>query len=400
MPFARSATDRLIAGVAGGIAARLNVEAVVIRLAFVVLALAGGAGVILYLAAWLAGAEDDRTDERAPARGRSGSETKQVVAIAAVVTGLLLLLREAGLWYGDELMWSVGLAAFGSAILWTRSDEVGRARFTRFATRMPRSPADMLASRSKGRLAVGALLVVGGMVTVLVAHASLAALRTVAVAVGVTVVGLALILGPWAQELVFQLRAERRERIRSEERAEVAAHLHDSVLQTLAMIQRSSSPQEMTSLARRQERELRAWLWGRATTDASGSQMLSAALEEMAARVEGDHHVPVETVTVGDAPVDARLRALVDAAREATTNAARHAGAKVISVYAEVESQAITVYVRDEGRGFDPSALPEDRRGVTDSIVARMMRNGGTAEVRSAPGEGTEVHLTMPRAGT
>jgi signal transduction histidine kinase len=221
--------------------------------------------------------------------------------------------------------------------------------------------------------------------------------RSVAFAVLVTATGLGLILGPWMWRTLRQLSEERRERIRSEERAEVAAHLHDSVLQTLAMIQRARSPQEMTSLARGQERELRGWLYGRGRAGENGGGSLSAALEELSAKIERHHHLPVETVVVGDAPLDDRLRALVDAAGEAMTNAARHSGAASVSVYAEVGDDAVHLYVRDEGKGFDPALVPADRHGIRESIVGRMERGGGVATVTSEPAEGTEVHLRIPR---
>jgi signal transduction histidine kinase len=383
--------------VAGGIAERLEIDATVIRLSFVVLAFAGGVGVVLYLFGWLIGADPAPASADGPQpRAHRATGTRQVVAVALVVTGLLLLLRQVGLWPGDALMWSVGLAAFGSAILWTRSDDSGRARLARLASRL--SPVEAATGRSKGRLAIGILLVLAGMGILLAANTSWNAIRNVAVAVLVTVAGLGLILGPWMFELIRQLSDERRQRIRSEERAEVAAHLHDSVLQTLAMIQRSSSSQEMVGLARAQERELRAWLYGRAPTN--GTPMLSVAVDEMAARTERLHRVPVEAVVVGDAALDGRLRALVDAAGEATSNAARHADVASISVYVEVGPEGVSAYVRDEGRGFDPTDLPADRRGIAESIVGRMERHGGTATVTSERAQGTEVHLWVPRAGS
>lgn len=382
----------MVAGVAGGIAERLRMDPTIIRLAFGVLAFAGGFGIILYLLGWLLGSESPPTT-----RAGSGSATRQVVSAAIVVAGILLLLREAGLWLGDAVMWSVGLAAFGSAILWTRADDGGRARFAKLASRLPRTPAEAMTGRSRGRLVAGALLVVAGMVTFLAANTSFDALRNVTFAVVVTATGAVLILGPWMYELIRQLRTERRERIRSEERAEVAAHLHDSVLQTLAMIQRAPSAQEMATLARGQERELRSWLYGRSRTASNGSDMLSAAVDGMATRIERMHRVAVETVVVGDAPMDDALRAMVDAAGEATTNAAKHSGVMKVSVYVEVGADAISVYVRDEGAGFDAQSLPPGRHGISESIVGRMERNGGVANVKSRPAEGTEVHLAMPR---
>jgi signal transduction histidine kinase len=188
------------------------------------------------------------------------------------------------------------------------------------------------------------------------------------------------------------LAAERAERVRSQERAELAAHLHDSVLQTLALMQkRADDPREVAALARRQERELRAWLNGRRPDEAS----LAAALEAAAQEVEDDHGVPIDVVTVGDVPLGERSAALVAAAREALVNASKFAGPEPISLYAEVEGDRIEAFVRDRGPGFDPAAVPEDRRGVRESIVGRMERHGGRATVHAAPGQGTEVELVM-----
>jgi signal transduction histidine kinase len=395
----------VVAGVAGGIAERLAIDPTIVRLAFVVLSVAAGFGVIAYLILWLLVPDDADTALRPagaaadPAlesveRGRAAG-TRQLLAAASVVAGMLLLLREAGLWFGDAVAWSVGLAGFGAAFLWTTSGDGGRSRLARLASRFPRSPVEVVADRSRGRLLVGVVLVVAGMATLLAVNTSLTALWNVAFAVAVTASGLGLILGPWIVRLARQLSDERRERIRSEERAEVAAHLHDSVLQTLAMIQRASTVEEMATLARGQERELRAWLYGRAQLAANG-HTLRDAVEEMAASVERRHRVAVETVIVGDARLDDRLRAMVDALREGTTNAARHSGASLVRVYVEVGPDEVSAYVRDEGTGFDSSQLPPDRRGIAESITGRMERHGGAADVTSAAGEGTEVHLRVP----
>jgi signal transduction histidine kinase len=208
----------------------------------------------------------------------------------------------------------------------------------------------------------------------------------------------ALVLGPWIARLATQVSAERSERIRSEERAVVAAHLHDSVLQTLALIQRSSDVREMSTLARAQERELRVWLYG--PRSHSEDELLSSSLEQLAGLVEQRHHVKVEVVVVGDRPVDDRSRALLGAVGEAVHNAARHSEAASVSVYVECTPEGCSAYVTDEGRGFDPDRVPADRRGITDSIVGRMERHGGTATITSEPGEGTEVHLYLPENGT
>jgi signal transduction histidine kinase len=217
----------------------------------------------------------------------------------------------------------------------------------------------------------------------------------VLLAVVVVVVAGALILAPWWVRLVRGLTAERAERIRSQERAEMAAHLHDSVLQTLALMQRrAGDPREVASLARRQERELRAWLNGRRE---AGAVTLASSLEAAAAEVEEAHGVAVDVVAVGDAPLDPRVEGLVAAAREALVNAAKFAGGAPISLYAEAEDGRMIVYVRDRGPGFDPGAVPADRRGLRESIVGRMARHGGRALVHTAPGEGTEIELVIGR---
>ncbi|HYL51104.1 MAG TPA: ATP-binding protein, partial [Acidimicrobiia bacterium] len=191
----------------------------------------------------------------------------------------------------------------------------------------------------------------------------------------------------------------RRERIRADERAEVAAHLHDSVLQTLALVQRrANDPREVVRLARMQERELRSWLLaGGGPADTNGSASLGVALEEVAAAVEAERGVPVEVVRVRDCPFDG-MEALVLAAREAIVNAAQHSGANSVSVYLEVEADEATIFVRDRGSGFELGGVPDDRGGIRNSIVGRMTRAGGHAAVRSTPGEGTDVELVLPRA--
>jgi signal transduction histidine kinase len=215
-------------------------------------------------------------------------------------------------------------------------------------------------------------------------------------AVATVLVGIAVIAGPGIWRLVRQVSDERRERIRQEERAEMAAHLHDSVLQTLALIQRTEDPNEMVALARGQERELRTWLYGKTKPGGEGS--LSAALDAVAVEVERAHRTRIEIVMVGDCPLDDGVRALVHACREAFVNAARHSGARGVSAYVEVEDDQVTAYVRDQGVGFSREAVPDDRHGIAESIEGRMERNGGVAVIDSAIGHGTEVRLRIPRS--
>jgi signal transduction histidine kinase len=384
----RSTHDRVVTGVAGGLGERLGVESLVVRLSFVVLSLAAGLGVVLYLILYLFSAEPDPAQ---PVRARRPT-IRQAVALGLVVLGTLLILRRAGLWFGDALVFPVILLTLGSAVLWTRGDDEERARWRRAIARLPDGSQDLVTGSGHiVRLAAGALLLLAGLA---VFFATGGVRSNTALAVTATLLGLAVIAGPWAWGLFRQLSDERRERIRSEEREEVAAHLHDSVLQTLALIQRSDEPREMATLARSQERELRSWLYG--GPGASDTTRLAAAVDEAAAQIERAHQIRIDVVTVGDRQLDGGARALVAAAREAMTNAARHADVTRLSVYVESTSEGISAFVRDQGVGFNPAVVPPDRHGIADSIRARMARAGGTADVVSAPGAGTDVRLWLP----
>ena len=376
---------------AGGLGERLGVDPLLIRVAFVVLAIAGGSGVVLYLLAWALSIEPDSDAARArPVRPPSA---RLAFAVGLIVLGTMLLLREVGLWFGDQIVWPVALAAAGSAVIWARSDDRDRARWAI----LPGNPVEALFTGRVGlaRVVVGGLLVASGLALGFAnTGPDLAAAVDALAGVAVTVVGLGLIFGPWAARLIHQLAEERRGRIRSEARAEMAAHLHDSVLHTLALIQRVDASPEVAALARRQERELRAWLY-RAPVPPEGR--LRPAVEAIATRVEQRHNVPVDVVVVGDAPLDEAGRALVEACQEAALNAAKHSGAPLVSVYVEVEPDELSGFVRDEGKGFDPDQVPTDRRGIADSIRGRIRRHGGSVSILSAPGEGTEVQLRLPR---
>jgi signal transduction histidine kinase len=250
------------------------------------------------------------------------------------------------------------------------------------------------------RVVVAAVILVIGLTLLLQGHDRFALLKPLA-GVILLVGGIALAFGPWWLRIAMEAAAERRARIRAEERAEMASRVHDSVLQTLALIQRRSGDQhQVIQLARAQERELRAWLFdgrppgsmeGQAATVADGVRVIQQ-------EVEAQHGVAVEAVTVGDCELDDDLGALLAAAREATVNAAKWSGADVVSVFAEVEPDSVSLFVRDRGRGFDPAAVPSDRKGLAESVRARMARRGGSATVRSTPGQGTEVSLVMPRS--
>ena len=384
----RSRSDRVIGGVAAGIGHHLGVEPLAVRIAFVVLSAAFGFGLVVYLLAWLL-APEEPADATATPRTRHliRPTMRQALGAALILAGILLLLLVSGFWFGEALAWPVSLAAIGFAVLWARSGEDRRGR----------SPLELVISgrRSIPRVAIGSLLILGAMVVFLATNTSLAAAGNMLLAGFVAIAGLALIGGPWVWSIGRELIEERSTRIRTEARAEMAAHLHDSVLQTLALIQRAPAQREMASLARTQERELRAWLYGRAP--ALAGARLRDAIDAMAGRVERDQQLKVEAIVVGDADLDEHVRALVSAVGEATLNAARHSGSTEVSVYLEVEDDAISAFVRDLGIGFDAGSVAADRRGIADSIVGRLERHGGTAVVTSRPGAGTEVAMRLPR---
>jgi len=392
----RPADGRVIGGVAIGLARHLGVDPVIVRIGFVVLTFAGAFGLLLYGALWvfLPAGEPAENGRTAPSRRAT---IQQSVALGLITLGCLLLLRRLGLWFGDALVFPIVLAAVGSAIVWTRSDADDRARITRNV----RLPGGRVIARAAAgpvspvRVIVGTLFVAGAVAGFLAANESLDAIRDLGIALLAAFIGIAMLFGPWLWRLADQLTTERRERIRQEERAELAAHLHDSVLQTLALIQRSADqPQRMVALARRQERELRAWLFDAPTTS---DATLAAAVGAIAEEVEALHATTVEVVTVGDAPLDERGHALIGALREATINAAKHSGSPSVDLYLEVEDREVIAFVRDRGRGFDPAAVAEDRRGIRHSIVGRLERHGGTATILSDTGTGTEVELRVPR---
>lgn len=371
-----------VGGVAAGIAEHIGVRARFIRLAFLVLSTAGGLGVALYGAYWIVlPTAPGAPPSRIPAR---------LEYLLAAVAGIVAIGAAASIMPLGGLFAPTLLACLGGALIWRQATETERDRWRRLSrTSLAAGGADRV---GRIRLVAGGALVVAGGVLVL-ARADFSAIRDGLLAMTVTAVGLALLTGPWWMRMVSQLGAERSERIRSQERADIAAHLHDSVLQTLALIQRNAaSPREVSRLARGQERELRNLLYG--TRTASGQ--LADELRVVAAEVEDAYAISVEAVVVGDVALDDGLAAAAAAAREALVNSAKHSGVTDVSLYAEVETDAVSIFVKDRGVGFDPDAVAEDRHGVRGSIIGRIERHGGGVKVRSRPGSGTEVEIRMP----
>jgi signal transduction histidine kinase len=399
-PLRRAREERLVGGVAAGLAARIGRDATTVRIILVVATiLTGGFVAVAYVVAWLLVPE-------AGGQGNLASKAitdRRGLALAAAYGSLMVLVRvlasvvHAG-WLGS-FIWPLAVCGAGLILIWRNAPEDERA-----VMRHLTAPLLGLAGSSRWtalllRLAASGVLLGAGIAALKSAHENVALLRPLA-GVALLISAFLVLLGPWWLRIARDLVVERQARVRAEERAEIAARVHDSVLQTLALIQRrSDQPQQVIALARAQERELRSWLFdGRAPGSIDGTMTLAGGVRLIQQEVEAQHGVAIEAVTVGDCPLDDDLAALLAAAREATVNAAKWSGAAVISLFAEVEPTEVSVFVRDRGKGFDPAMVPGDRKGLAESVHARMSRRGGRATVRSAPGEGTEVSLTMPRA--
>jgi signal transduction histidine kinase/phage shock protein PspC (stress-responsive transcriptional regulator) len=390
----RPADRRLVGGVATGVAEHFGVPVLYVRLAFIVATWFHGMGVIAYLLLWrflplrqpdLSPGLESATRRGLRSSGRPGAfEVLQTVALGAVGIGVMFMIQASGRGIAGGLFAPLLIGVIGLAVIWRQFDDAAWGRWMR----QTRGFAFAL------RIAAGAVLVATAGIYFLSQERGWSAIVDLASAVAVAALGLLLILGPWITKLLSDLSEERRERVRSQERADVAAHLHDSVLQTLALLQKNAGDSAtVATLARRQERELRAWLYG---NDEKPGDSLVAALRASAADVEDAHRVPVEVIAVGDAPLDPDVSAIAKAAREAMINAAKHAGVDRIDVYAETDGRTVEVFVRDRGVGFDTESIADDRMGVRGSIIGRVERHGGTASIRSKPGEGTEVALSVP----
>jgi signal transduction histidine kinase len=353
----RTERDRVVAGVAAGIGDALAVDPTLVRLTFALLAFASGAGIVAYLGIWAL--------LPAPGAAEPGRR-RRITGTVLLVWAAILGLRGVGL--ADSLVWPLALAGAGIAI------GAGATTWK-------------LGARRAQLIAV--VLIVAG-VAVFVGN-NTGDRASSLVAPGAVAVALLLVAGPWGYRLVRERNEEHAARVREQERAELAARVHDSVLQTLTLIQKN--PDDARTLARRQERELRAWLYPDRAPAAGGT--LAGAVEAAAAEIEELHGVRVDVVRTGDAPLDERAQALVLAGREAMANAARHAGVDEVSVFLDAADGKVSLYVRDRGVGFDVDAVAADRQGVAESILGRMERVGGSARVVSAPGAGTEVELVL-----
>lgn len=393
----RRRSGRALAGVAGGLSDHTGLPVLWVRIAFTVGAALGGAGVLAYGLFWIFAPQQPADT---PMREVSGRERQQAIGLLALGVGLIIGTWALSSAVNGWVAGGIGVTLVGAALVWREADQSTR-RKAKGAVLGGGGAAAVV------RVLSGAALVAAGIAVFLLTSMGLDQVQFTLVAVIAALVGVALLTVPWWLRLVRDLGDERRARIRTEERAEIAAHLHDSVLQTLALIQKQAeSPREVLRLARGQERQLRTWLYspsGYGKVDAKAGEAVEEALSEVLARAAGEVEdtfaISVQSVVVGDCTLDGDgLHAVVAAAREAMVNAAKHAGVGEVSVYAEVEPDVVTVFVRDRGKGFDPDTVPDDRHGLADSVHGRMERNGGRVRLRTTPGEGTEVELQMPRA--
>ncbi|MEV5598278.1 PspC domain-containing protein [Streptomyces sp. NPDC052496] len=413
----RSADGRLLGGVARGLAGHLGLPVSWVRVVFIALFMAEGMGALMYAAFWFivplgvggvdaTRANATRVDPAATAPGRlpwfrkgraaggRKADKGQMFALLTLLAGAAVVASRFELGRANAYLWPVLLIGAGVALVWRQADNARRAQWLEMGRRKGLLPVV--------RGAAGVVLVGFGVTGIVVLQGSVRNLGSVLQAALAVLVGIALLAGPYLVRMTQDLSEERLMRIRAQERAEVAAHVHDSVLHTLTLIQRNAEDaREVARLARAQERELRVWLYkpeGRGKDEEQEPDTLAEAVRKSAAEVEDHHGVPIEVVVVGDCPLDERLSAQLQAAREAMVNAAKYGGeGGAVQVYAEVEGRTVFISVRDRGPGFDLDAVPGDRMGVRESIIGRMQRNGGTARLRSAPDGGTVVELEAER---
>lgn len=408
----RSSDGRWLGGVARGLAGHLGLPVTWVRLVFAGLFLADGLGALVYAAFWffvplgVGGVDNQRPPALATETSPDGRrrlvarkpDRGQIVALLLMVVVAMVFVGNVDLGGAARAyLWPTVLVAAGVALVWRQADNARRARWAEVGRR--RRTITLL------RSVAGVLLVTAGVSGIFVLQGSAAHLGSVLQAALAVLVGITLLAGPYLVRMTQDLSEERLMRIRAQERAEVAAHVHDSVLHTLTLIQRNAdSPNEVRRLARAQERDLRNWLYkpeGTGKDEDDEPDTLAEAVRRNAAEVEDKHGVPIEVVVVGDCPLDEGLSAQMQAAREAMVNAAKYGGeGGAVQVFAEVEGRTVFVSVRDRGPGFDLDAIPADRMGVRESIIGRMERNGGTARLRAVPDGGTEVELEMERAET
>jgi signal transduction histidine kinase len=400
LPLRRERDGKLAGGVLAGLSAKTGVDVTALRVGLVVVTLlTSGLGAAAYVVAWLLLPVAGQSSNIA-SRAMTDKRGIGMVALLASVLGVLLIVASAlkAGWLNAPA-WPIIISVCGMVLIWRNADPDEQAMLRRLAEPVMGPASGRTRERMWLRVLITAFLLGVGLVILLSGHRHANLLAPVG-GILLILAGSTVALGPWWLRIARDLVAERQARIRAEERADMAARVHDSVLQTLALIQRrATEPQQVVQLARMQERELRAWLFDdQAPGSIKGEGVtLAAGIRQIQQDVEAQHGIEIDAVTVGDCDLDEDLEAMLAAAREATVNAAKWSGSDTVSLFAEVEPEAVSLFVRDRGCGFDPEAIPGDRKGLAESVRARMARRGGSAVIRSAAGQGTEVTLTMPR---
>lgn len=399
-PWRRSSTTAILGGVCAGLAVRLGLREQTIRLVFAVGSLFGGLGLVIYMLSWMLVA---RSGEEQSIGVRVSVKAHLSWAIPAfnvivVIVVISALVSNSG-WPLTSFVSSIIIGGVAGVVIWLGASRDEREHLRLVASATP----GLSTSTVRGwrglvyRVLPAVILIIVGLNVLNRVGGVWGAAVPALVGALVLVAGLLVLLAPWWLQTVRDLTNERRERMRMQERATMATQIHDSVLQTLTLIERAAGNEnDVVRLARAQERALRKWLFTPDGADSSPTSFATLA-SQIEADVEDAYGARVELVVVGDCEVDERVQALLGAAREATVNAAKWSEATVISLYAEVETEVISMYVRDLGCGFDPAAVTTDRKGIELSIRARLEQVGGEAVIRSTPGSGTEVQLTLAR---
>jgi signal transduction histidine kinase len=401
-PFRRGVDNAILGGVCGGLAIRLGVNERTIRIIFSLLALASGVGLLLYMLLWLTLPRSNETQSIAHRLLGRRRELHRALFGLILVVGFIIVLDRLGIPSLGIYTWPFLLSLAALIGVWRGATPVEHVHLEELVRSAPliRVPASPTKKNLLLRVLLGTVLVLLGLRTLSRLHGVWGGTTPVLFGTIILIAGMLILLAPWWHATLSELSGERRARVRVEERANVAAHLHDSVLQTLTLIERAAGDESaVVRLARNQERELRQWLFDpdhHVADDEVGTY--ASHLHAMESEIESDYGVKVELVVVGDCAADADVLALVAAGREAAINAARWSEARLVSIYAEVEPTTVSLFVRDKGKGFDVETIPHDRQGIALSIRQRMCQHGGSSTLKSTPNVGTEVQLSLPRA--
>ncbi|MGA2432986.1 MAG: PspC domain-containing protein [Acidimicrobiales bacterium] len=401
-PLRRDPDGALLGGVCSGFARRLGARARTVRLVTVLLAVFFALGIVIYMTLWILLPRRDETSSIFTRTVNDRRDKEILFAVSIAVLTLFIAFITIGVGPPGILLWFLALSSLEAVMVWRGASEAERDHLRFISSDL----AKLRVGRNDGwravalRTGLGIIFIIWGISLMSRVSGEHGAAAYVLAGAGALVLGLFALFAPWWIRSVQDLSMERRARVRAQDRADMAAHVHDSVMQTLSLIQRSASDaNEVTRLARQQERDLRSWL---ANPEKFGSQSttadtLSQSILDVEGEIEDNYDVSVDAVIVGDTPTDEAVLALVAACREAMLNAAKWSGARSVAIYVEVEAKQISLFVRDQGSGFDLASVAPDRQGISGSIVERMRRHGGTATVTSSPGAGTEVELRLPR---